>query len=110
MSKHRRTHTRVSNNADLDNFNPADALESLRADMMGVEALAHAAGEAVVHLPFPSNAEQRRAFARIYTLVTKAAAEASTALSHGDALISALTAQREARRVRRELDPPSEGI
>ena len=102
MSKHRNTQARVPNKAHLDNFNPADALESLYADMIQVDAFAHAASEAIVQLPCPSNVIERRTFARLHTLVTKAAAEARTALIHGDELVSALSTHLEARRARRD--------
>jgi hypothetical protein len=105
MSKHRHPDASVSKNPALHNFNPADALERLYAEMIQVEAFAHAAGEAMVQLRCPSSRTERRAFNRIYTLVTKAAAEASTALRHGDELISALSAHLQARRARGELDP-----
>jgi hypothetical protein len=107
MSKHRHPQDSVANNAHVDNFNPADALESLYAEMISVEAFAHAASEAFVQLRCPSSRAERRTFARIYTLVTRAAAEASTALARGDALVAALSAYMEAHRARRELDPPT---
>lgn len=78
--------------------------------MIQVEAFAYAASEAVVHLRCPSDRTERRAYDRIYTLVTKTAAEAIAALSHGSELISALSDHmqaRQARRDRRELDPPA---
>lgn len=107
MRKHRHPQDSVANTAHVDNFNPADALERLYAEMIQVEAFAHAAGEAFVELPCPSSRSGRRAFARIYTLVTRTAAEASTALARGEALVAALSAHMEARRARRELDPPA---
>lgn len=107
MSKHRHPQDRVSNNPPLDNFNPADALENLYAEMIQVEAFAYAASEAFEDLRL-SSATERRAFDRTYILVTKAAAEASAALTHGAELVSALSNHmqaRQARRDRRELDP-----
>jgi hypothetical protein len=87
----------VSDKISLD-FNCCTALENLRADLMGVEALLHAAEEVVVELPAPSNTKERRVFARLYTLVTKAAEEASTALLSGDEAVATMSAHVEARR------------
>ena len=102
MSKHRHTQASVSNNLQLDNFNPADALERLYAEMIQVEAFAHAAGEAMIQLRCPASRSERRVFNRIYTLVTKVAAEASTALRHGDDLVSALSGHMQDRQARRD--------
>jgi hypothetical protein len=107
MSDHRRAPARVPNKAQHDNFNPADALESVYADLIQVDAFAHAASEAIVQLRAPSNRAERRTFARIYTLVTKAADEARAALLHGDELVSALSTHREARRARSDADAPA---
>jgi hypothetical protein len=54
--------------AEHYNFSPAAALESLHTEIVEIEAFAHAAGEAVTFLPHASNPEDRRTFARIYTL------------------------------------------
>lgn len=109
MSTHRRTQLRVPSKAQPDNFNPADALESIYADLIQVDAFAHAASEAIVELRCPANRAERRTFARIYTLVTKAADEARTALLHGDQLVAALSAHMDARRARRDADPRAPG-
>lgn len=105
MTTHRRTQP-ASNKTRPDRFNPADALESIYADLIQVDAFAHAASEAIVELRCPTSRAERRTFARIYTLVTKAADEARTALLHGDQLVSALSAHLDARRARRDGDPP----
>jgi hypothetical protein len=58
MQSHRRPQRTLSNKAHSDNFNPADALESLHTRITELEAIAHAAGEAVTAsrtpLPPPS--------------------------------------------------------
>jgi hypothetical protein len=90
MKTHRHPRTSLSNQLAADNFDPAAALESLHTEIVDIEALAHAAGEAVTLLPRPADPEQRRHLARIYTLVTKLASEISTTVSHGDDLIAAL--------------------
>ena len=110
MRVHRRTQDTVPNNPPLDNFNPADALESLHIEIVQLEAFAHAAGEAATRLPAPSNPTERRNFTRLYALVTKVASDAATAATHGDKLIAALSAHlqtRQARRQRGELDSRS---
>jgi hypothetical protein len=91
MRKHRHPRRTVSNNAHLDNFDPADALETLHTELVQLEAFAHAAGEAVTRLPRASSTTQRRDVARIYTLVTKVANDATAAAAHGDKLIAALS-------------------
>jgi hypothetical protein len=96
MRKHRRTSDTVPNNPQLDNFNPADALESLHTEIVQLEAFAHAAGEAVTHLPRPANPTQPRDLTRIYALVSKVADDIATAASHGDKLIAALSAHLQA--------------
>jgi hypothetical protein len=98
MRKHRRTAPTVSNNPPLDNFNPCDALESLHTDLVQLEAFAHAAGEAVTHLPHTSDPKQRWDFTRLYALVSKVANDAAAAASHGDQLIAALSSYLDNQR------------
>lgn len=106
MPKHRRTRLRVPNNAELDNFDPADALESLHTEIVQIEAVAHAAGEAVTRLPHASDPGQRRAFARIYALVSKLAEDIGTAVIHGDEMIAALAVHLQNRERTAGLDVP----
>lgn len=80
-------------------FNAAEALEALHTEIVDIEAFAHAAGEAVTRLPHTSNPELRRIFARIYTLVSKVAADVHAAVRHGDELIAALSAHVQRRPV-----------
>lgn len=75
MQPHRNPQGRVSNKPQLDNFNPADALESLHTEIVQLEAFAHAAGEAVTRMPRPSNRAALREFVRVYALVSKVADE-----------------------------------
>lgn len=98
MKAHRSTRSRVTNNAPQDNFNPGDALESLNAEIVQLEALAHAAGEAILQLRYPAVGKTRREFARLYTLVTKVAEEASAAVSHGEHLVARLGDHLQRRR------------
>jgi hypothetical protein len=104
MPKHRRTHVRVANKPELDNFDATDALESLHTEIVQIEAIAHAAGEAVTRLPHATDPQQRRAFARIYALVSKLADDVATAVVHGDAMIAALAAHLQRRAVSDELE------
>ena len=80
-------------------FDAAAALEALHTEIVDIEAFAHAAGEAVVRLPHTSNPELRRVFARIYTLVSKVAADVHAAVRHGDKLIAELSAHLQRRPV-----------
>jgi hypothetical protein len=78
-------------------FNPGDAIESLRAEIVQIEAFAHAASEAVTKLPYPSARAARRAYDRVYALVMKVADDASAAVNRGDAVMAALTAHLRRR-------------
>ncbi len=91
MRSHRNPESRVSNKAHVDNFDPGDALEQLYAELVEVEALAHAAGEAITSLPTTTSPKQRRLHARVYALVTKTAGEARAALTLSENLVSALS-------------------
>jgi hypothetical protein len=81
----------------IHSFNAAEALEALHTEIVDIEALAHAAGEAVIRLPHTSNPELRRVFARIYTLVSKVALDLNAAVRHGDKLIAELSAHMQRR-------------
>ncbi len=98
MKQHRNPQASVSDTEPADNFNPGTALEQLYTELVDVEALAHAAGEAVTLLPSATSPEQRRHLARIYTLVTRTASEASAALALGESLVGALSSHTAARR------------
>ena len=90
--------------APPSNFSAGDALEKLYTELVEVEALAQAAGEAVTQLPSTSSRATRRSFARLYALVTRTANEASAALTLGENLVSALSADMAAQRARLELE------
>ena len=92
MRKHRRTQDTVPNNAQDNNFDPADGLESLHAAMLRVDTIARIASDAVDGLWCPSEPASRRAFARMQILVGQVADEASAALAHGDTLLAELNA------------------
>ena len=103
MPKHRRPRDRVSkdvpphNTGTSDTFNPAEGLQSLHLEVVQLEALANAASEAVLQLPFPPGREARRVFDRVYALVMKVADETSAVASLGDELIADLTAHVKSR-------------
>jgi hypothetical protein len=102
MRQHRRTAKTVPNNPHLDNFNPADALESLHTEVVELEAFAHAAGEAVTRLPHTSDPKQRRDLTRLYALVSKVATDAAAAAAHGDQLVAALSTYLDAQCTRQD--------
>jgi hypothetical protein len=104
MKQHRNPRSNVPNKSIPDNFNADDALERLYSELVEVEALAHAAGEAVTLLPPASSPKTKRSFARLYALVTKTANEASAALTLSEQLVSALSAQMATRRAMHELE------
>jgi hypothetical protein len=105
MSQHRSTRSTVPKNRPLDNFNPADALESLHTEVVQLEAFAHVAAEVITRLTPPASREQRRDYRRLYALVAKVADDAIAAVRHGDALIAALSTDMAARRAQRSAPP-----
>jgi len=104
MKAHRNPRPKVSNPATSGNFSAADALERLYTELVEVEALAQAAGEAVTQLPSTSSRATRRNFARLYALVNRTASEASAALTLGENLVSELSAHMAVRRETLELE------
>jgi hypothetical protein len=104
MSNHRNPRPNVANNLPADNFNPGDALELLYSELVDVEALAHAAGEAVTLLSPSSSRTMRRNLARLYALVTKTAREASAVLALSEQLVALRSAQMAALRAQQELE------
>ena len=98
MNQHRSTHAKVSKEPENSNFDPGTALENLRAEIIDVEALIHAAAAAVDALPAPATDHQRVVFGRIEALTTKASEQARASLRFANVQVAALTAQAEARR------------
>lgn len=92
MRIHRNPQGRVPKPARADNFHPSAAIEILHNELVEVEALAVAAGEAATMLATNPPAEQRRIFVRIYTLVRKTARQAGEALDRSEALVAWLSA------------------
>jgi hypothetical protein len=107
MSDHRNPQDRLSNHVQHDNpdpFTPESALESLHLRIIQIEAIANAASEAVVQLPFPLGRDQRRVFDRVYALVTRFADEIGALLGYGDELVAELATYR--RRSSAEAEAP----
>jgi hypothetical protein len=98
MKAHRNPRPSVPKPPAPDNFNPGDALELLYTELIEVEALAHAAGEAVTLLPSTSSVQVRRRFARLYSLVTRTADQAAATLTLGENLVTLLSGYMAARR------------
>ena len=98
MKEHRSTQFRVSNEPQNSNFEAGTALENLRAEVVGIEALARAAEAAADALPAPTTDRQRVVFGRIQSLATKTSEQASASLHFANAQVAALTAQMEALR------------
>jgi hypothetical protein len=104
MSDHHNPRPNVSNKATPTNFNPSEALEPLYTELVDVEALAHAASEAVTLLPSGASPEMRRNLARVYALVTRTADEAHSVLTLSEQLVAALSAHMAARRATHGLE------
>ena len=98
MSEHRSTQVKVTNEPSNSNFDPATALENLRAEVVDIEALARAAEAAADALPAPATARQRVLFGRIQSLATKTSRQASASLRFANAQVTALAAHMEERR------------
>ena len=98
MKDHRSTHAKVSKEPENSNFDPGTALENLRAEIIDIEALVHAAGAAVDALPAPATDHQRVVFGRIEALTTKVSEQARASLRFANVQVTALAAQMEARR------------
>jgi hypothetical protein len=95
MKDHRHPPESVSNDVDVNNFDPGEALENLHLELIGLESFAHAAAEAMTQLPFPQGRENRRVFDHAYTLVNQVADHAHKTLRYGDQLVAALTQHRQ---------------
>jgi hypothetical protein len=80
------------------NFDPATALENLRAEVVDIEALARTAEAAADALPALASAHQRVLFGRIQSLATKTSQQASASLRFANAQVTALEVQMEAHR------------
>jgi len=97
MSKHHNPQARLSKQARPDNFDSGLAIERLYRELVEVEALAIAADEAVTMLPPAPTAKHKRILARLFTLVTKTADQATEALEKSEDMLAQLTAHMAAR-------------
>jgi hypothetical protein len=108
MSKHRDTQDTVSNSPHQDNFNAIDAIESLHAQLVRIEALALVACESADRLQPPSATEARRELIRTQIFVGQTASEASEAVAFGDRVMADLKNHLRAQQGRREgREPPA---
>jgi hypothetical protein len=98
MTQHRSTQLRVPNVTDRSNFDPGNALEHLRSELIDVEALARAAEAAADALLAPPSDRLRLVYGRIQALATKTSQQASASLRLANAQVTELTVQTEARR------------
>ena len=80
MEKHHNTQDTVSN-AGPSAFNAFDALETLHAQLVKIEALAAVAGELADRLQPPSARELKRELIRMQIFVGQTALEASRAVA-----------------------------
>jgi hypothetical protein len=102
MSKHRSTQDTVSNNFHQDNFNAIDAIESLHAQLVKIEALALVACESADRLHPPSATDAKRALIRMQIFVGQTASEASEAVAFGDRVMADLKNHLRARQARKQ--------
>ena len=82
---------------DAFNANVNAATKLQRTLVLQIEALANAASEAVINLPFPSGREERRIYDRVYALVTKVADETTAAVIYGNEILAELAAHLQRR-------------
>ena len=101
MNKHRNPPARLSKQARPDNFNPGLAIERLYRELVEVEALAIAADEAVTMLPPNPSAKHKRILARLFTLVSKTAAQASQVLEESEDMLAQISTHMAARAAKR---------
>jgi len=99
MSKHRNPDCKVTNKLCADNnvtfdpyrrFQPGEALEMLRGEVVGLEAFAFAAYQALERVTCAAGLEEQREFDRLRTYVSKTAAVAVAVADLGDRLVAEL--------------------
>ena len=92
MTEHRHPRENVSNEVLPDKpstLEAGPALQRLCGQIYELEAVANAANEAVVQLPFPENREERRPFDRVCVLTTTLANELTGLAGYIDDLAGA---------------------
>jgi hypothetical protein len=90
MQDHRSTQDTVSNHPHQDNLNALDAIESLHAQLVKIEALALVACDAADRLEPPPSREAKRELIRMQIFVGRTASEASEAVAYGDRVMEDL--------------------
>jgi hypothetical protein len=89
-------------------FNPTDAIEQLHSELVKIETMALLAVDAADELRPPSDREGKRELIRMQILVGQTAEAATAAVTRGDEVMAALTAELTARRNARESDRPAD--
>ncbi len=79
-------------------FDAGSALEDLHVDLQRIEALSHAANQALERVPRTDDAEDRRALARLYALVTTTYDVVADALEEADEMVRRLGEVMKERR------------
>ena len=102
MHDHRSTQDTVSNSPHQDNFNAIDAIESLHAQLVKIEALALVACESADRLQPPSSADAKRELIRMQIFVDQTASEASDAVAFGDRVMADLNNHLRAQQARKQ--------
>jgi hypothetical protein len=97
MSHHRSTQDTVSNHPHSDNLNALEAIESLHAQLVKIEALALVACDAADRLEPPPSRDAKRELIRMQIFVGQTASEASEAVAFGDRVMADLKNHLQAR-------------
>jgi hypothetical protein len=90
MKEHRSTQDTVSKQHPRQQLQPIDAIESLHAHLVKIEAIALVACEAADQLRSPSGQSAKRVHTRMRIFVGQAAMEAVNAVAHADRLMGDL--------------------
>jgi hypothetical protein len=91
MSNHRSTQDTVSNHPHPDNLNALEAIESLHAQLVKIEALALVTCDAADRLEPPPSREAKRELIRMQIFAGQTASEATDAVAYGDRVLEELT-------------------
>jgi hypothetical protein len=81
----------MQNVSSREVFNAEAAIQCLHGKLIGLDAIAHAANEAMAELPFPGDREARRPFERVFALISKVADETCHVLRNTDEILDAMS-------------------
>jgi len=90
MERYRSTQSIISSDPKQGIFNAVEAVESLHAQLVRIEALAIVACELADRLQPPSGRERKRELIRMQIFVGQTALAASEAVAYGDRLIASV--------------------